>query len=296
MNKKIIKLNTVFFIFFFLISFYGFANPFTGNKNSPTPVQQAKPLNSILNGQRILNQKLADYIYEWKNEKNISVLLSILFISFLYGMIHAAGPGHRKTVVFSFYMTRKAKLYEPFLLSTALAAIHGGSAIILMLIFKQVSGSILAKSNNTVIYMEGISFLILSLISVFGLTEAIAEILKKRDNEYKAVKLSGILISGIYPCPAAILVLVLAISLNVIGLGCFAVIVMSIGMSIPINIAAYLSWLGRKSLFFKLKKQEKKAIVIGSLLKITGYSFLLIISIKAVLPFLISVIKILLKS
>ena len=46
------------------------ANPFTGKKNSPTPVYQGQPSENILKGQRILNQKLGDYISTWKENKN----------------------------------------------------------------------------------------------------------------------------------------------------------------------------------------------------------------------------------
>ena len=37
-----------------------------------------------------------------------SVLRVILGVSFLFGIVHALGPGHRKTVVFSLYVSRSA--------------------------------------------------------------------------------------------------------------------------------------------------------------------------------------------
>ncbi len=268
------------------------ANPFTGKKNSPTPVYQSRPSEPILKGQRILNQKLGDYIAAWREHKNLSVLFSILGISFLYGIIHAAGPGHRKTVVFSFYLTRSAAPAEPFLTGLALAAAHGGAAGFLILIFRGVSGAVSVASNNTAIYMEGISFFILIILSLYGIFDAVFELKSKKDGGYKPLKLGAVLLSGIYPCPAAMLVLVLSVSLNVPGLGFLAVSVMSLGMSVPIIAAAYLAWAGRTGLFYKLKNRERTVAVTGAVLQIAGYIILLIFSIKTSLPFILGLLKI----
>nr|WP_255803322.1 hypothetical protein [Treponema denticola] len=100
------KKKGIFVILFILNLALLSANPFTGKKNSPTPVYQEQPSENILKGQRILNQKLGDYISAWKENKNFAVLLSILALSFLYGLVHAAGPGHRKTIIFSFTLQK----------------------------------------------------------------------------------------------------------------------------------------------------------------------------------------------
>ena len=269
-----------------------FANPLTGNKKSPVPVYQAKPSEAILQGQRFLNNKLGDYIASWKEHKSMSVLFSILGISFLYGLIHAAGPGHRKTVVFSFYLTRAAKPIEPFLTGLALAAAHGGAAGLLMLIFKGVSGAISVKTNNAAIYMEGISFFVLIILSIYGIIDAILELKIKKPNGTKPLKLGAILLSGIYPCPAAMLVLILSVSLDVAGLGFWAVTALSLGMSVPIIASAYLAWAGRTGLFFKLKNKERAAALTGAIFQIIGYAFLLFFSIKTALPFIMGLIAI----
>lgn len=279
-------------LFILQISFLS-ANPFTGKKTSPSPVYQGQPSENILNGQRILNQKLGDYIAEWKEHKNLSILLSILGIAFLYGLIHAAGPGHRKTVIFSFYLTKEAKSFEPLFIGLALAGMHGGAAVILMLIFKGLSGAILSRSNDTMIYMEGFSFLILIILSIYGIIDSIKDMCIKKNSNHKKLKLVAVLFSGIYPCPAAMLVLVLAVNLNILMLGIFAVISMSLGMSIPIIASAYLAWAGRTGLFYKLKSKERLVAITGSILQIGAYLFLMYISIKTALPFILSLFRML---
>ena len=287
------KKKGIFVIFFIINITLLSANPFTGKKNSPTPVYQGQPSENILKGQRILNQKLGDYISAWKENKNFAVLLSILALSFLYGLVHAAGPGHRKTIIFSFYLTKESKRLEPLFTGLALAGMHGGAAIVLMMIFKGLSGAILSHSNDAMIYMEGASFLILIILSLYGIIDAVKDINTKKDSNHKKLKLGAILLSGIYPCPAAMLVLVLAVSLNLLALGIFAVIAMSVGMSIPIIASGYLAWAGRTGLFYKLKGKERIIALIGSILQIAAYGFLLYISVKTALPFILSLFRML---
>ncbi|UTC75036.1 hypothetical protein E4O03_12790 [Treponema sp. OMZ 792] len=287
------KKRHIFSILFIINMSLLFANPFTGKKNSPVPVYQGQPPENILKGQRILNQKLGDYISSWKENKDFDVLLSILAISFLYGLVHAAGPGHRKTIIFSFYLTKESTSLEPLFTGLALAGMHGGAAIVLMMIFKGLSGAILSRSNDTMIYMEGISFLILIILSLYGIIDAVKDINTQKDSNHKKLKLGAILISGIYPCPAAMLVLVLAVSLDILALGIFAAIAMSLGMSIPIIASGYLAWAGRTSLFYKLKDKERLVGLIGSILQIGAYGFLLYISVKTALPFILSLFRML---
>lgn len=285
------KAKYIFFIFFLFQFLFLYANPFTGKKKSPAPVYQGQPSENILKSQRVLNQKLGDYIADWKETKSLSILLPILGLSFLYGLVHAAGPGHRKTIIFSFYLTREANRFEPLVTGLTLAGMHGGAALVLMLMFKGLSGAILSRSNDAMIYMEGLSFLILIFLSVYGIADAVKDACIKKHSNHKKLKLGAILLSGIYPCPAAMLVLVLTVSLNTLGLGILAVISMSLGMSIPIIFAAYLAWAGRTGLFYRLKNKEQLMSLIASILQIGAYVFLLYISVTTSLPFILSLFK-----
>lgn len=287
------KTKYIFFIFFIFQFFFLYANPFTGKKNSPSPVYQSRPSENILKYQRVLNQKLGDYIADWKENQSLSILIPILGLSFLYGLVHAAGPGHRKSIVFSFYLTREANKLEPLFTSIGLAGMHGGAALVLMLIFKGLSGAILSHSNDAMVYMEGISFLILIVLSIYGIIDAVRDICIKKHSNNKKLTLGAILLSGIYPCPAAMLVLVLTLSLDALGLGVLSVISMSLGMSIPIVISAYLAWAGRTGLFYRLKNKENLMVLIASILQIGVYIFLLYISVTTSLPFILSLFRML---
>lgn len=268
------------------------ANPFTGTKDSPPPIYHQQGSKENTEQQRILHEKLGSYLYEWTEHKSISVLITILLISVLYGLLHAMGPGHRKTVVFSFYLARKAPAYEPLLIGMALAFIHGGTAIILMIVFKGITGAVSGHTHDTSIYMEGFSFILLTVLSVYSLIHSIHHITGKahccHHHHHKKARLGMLLLSSVYPCPAIIMVAVLSASLNILPLGIACAVSMSVGMSIPITTSAYLAWAGREGLFKKFKQSERQIGLIGNILEILGYSILLYISARAAIPFVIS--------
>ena len=287
------KYKLLLITFLVLLTQNLFSNPFTGNKNSPSPVRQTRPNTEIVKSQRFLHQQLAAYIDEWSQNGSYRELFLILFFSFLYGIIHAIGPGHRKTVIFSFYITRKANALEPLWVSLVLAFSHGGIALLLAFIFKGVAGAMSVNTNDTSIYLEGFSFILLIFLSFFSILHVIFEHLgKHKHNEEttEKLKLSAVLLSGLYPCPAALLVLILTFALNIITLGVVAIFAMSFGMCVPITISGYLAWLGRKSLFNKLK-DKKLAGYISVILELLGYVFLFCFSLYTAMPFILSLLS-----
>jgi len=289
--KSVCKLLIV--LFYSFLSYHLFANPFTGNKNSPSPVRQGRPSTQIMESQRFLHERLAEYISEWNENSSYRSFFILLFFSFLYGVIHAIGPGHRKTVIFSFYITRRANVFEPLWVSFVLAFSHGGVALLLAFIFRGVAGAMSVNTNDASIYLEGFSFILLIFLSFFSIIHVIFDhIIAHHECCSKAsekLKLSALLLSGLYPCPAAILVLVLAFALKIIATGVFAIIAMSLGMCIPITISGYIAWAGRKSLFNKMKN-KKLASYISIGLELFGYVFLFLFSLYTAMPFILSLI------
>ena len=282
MKKRLVLLA----LFLAMLMITASANPFLKNKNSPTPVQQRQPSQTVVSGMRYLSGQLASYIEAWKTKPSAALLCMTLAISFAYGFIHALAPGHRKFVVFTYFLSRKAKAHEPALLGLALALIHACASLVLMTIFKTVSGAVSAAVNNTSVYMEGITFLVLIVLSVYGIIEA-AISLRKKSSAEKTIKITALLLSAMYPCPAAMLILVFAINLQVFSLGVFALIALSLGMSLPIIASGYAAWAGRTALFNRIRENERLLTIIAAVLQIVAFLLLLIISLNIAMPFIL---------
>lgn len=293
-------------------------NQISSKKSGPKPVLVGKTNEKLTVFQGDLREKIASFFRNWKtaegSEKS-KILWGIIGVAFLYGIIHAAGPGHRKTIVFSLYIARKSPWYEPLITGFLLAVLHGGCAIVLMLIFKGISGSISANTNAYSIYMEGFSYLLIIVVALFLIIKETVEFIKsskmeksisfekesqeqiqeeipsattknKKNNAFG--DLVPFLISGLYPCPGAILVLVLSFTLDILGAGIAAVSFMSLGMAIPIIIVAYLAWFGRKGLFSALKTKESVIRKLSFAIEIFGYSLLILFSLYIAMPFFVS--------
>lgn len=267
--------------------------------NSPMSVRSGASSPGTVKVQKNLRERIGELFYNIESPENkeerFALYVSLLFFSFLYGIIHAAGPGHRKTIVFSMYTAKKAPWWEPALTSFLLAFLHGGCAVALILIFRGVEGAIGIKTERFSVYMEGFSYILIILLALFIMINEIVEFCsqKKHNTKIEGKKYSGyvlFLISGLYPCPGAILVLILSHTLGILVSGIFSVIAMSAGMMIPIAIAGYLAWFGREGVFRILKDRGNVIRVVSLVLTVASCIFLCIFSIYIAWPFLITVL------
>lgn len=265
------------------------------SNKSPTPIRSSKQNENIVLKQRELKNKLGNFFYKLKNneDKNSQnkIIFQIVLISFVYGLLHAIGPGHRKTIVFSLYLTRNSKITEPLFTGLILALLHGGCTIFLMLIFSKITNSIAAKTNNISIYLEGFSYLLVIITSIVLLIHETVNFIKSIKNNYeetsknKNIAYFSFILSGLYPCPGAILVLILSFTLKVLNIGIISVLAMSLGMSIPIVFCGYLAWFEKTGLFKILKQNQKQLAITQFLIECIGYFLLIGFSVYISLPF-----------
>ena len=273
------------------------ANPFIKPQDEIRPDPVRPPAFSasagLIDAQLRFRESIADYFSAWKEEKRAKALLSLAAAGFIYGVLHALGPGHRKTVMFSLFIARKAGPHEPFLAGFLSALLHGLSAAFIILIFRALSNRLLIdRVNLTTIYLEGFTYLLLALLA--GLLMIIELSGHSRTDRKKNRSLYGtIALTSIFPCPAAIMILIFSLSLDLFSLGILTVSALSLGMGITISLIGYLAWGGRESLFRRFQGKEKTIAVISHILEGISYSFLILFSLWMALPFLVSLPKLL---
>jgi nickel/cobalt transporter (NicO) family protein len=273
-----------------------------GKKNQELLSVRTGTQNRHITGiQAKLQEKLGNLLYGFRHgTAGPGAIALVLFIAFLYGMLHALGPGHRKTVVFSLYIARRAPWWEPALTSATLALLHGVSAIIFMEIVNGIAGSVAVTADQTAIAAEGYSFLVIIIVTLFFIIKEGTEFLKSghhhcscHENKKDSVThIIPFLFSGLYPCPGAILILAFCYSLGIKTFGNFCILSMSLGMVIPVMAAAYLAWGGRERLFSSFSHNEKEAERISFGVEMGGYVILLIVSLYIAWPFLYSLVKV----
>jgi nickel/cobalt exporter len=74
-------------------------------------------------------------------------------------------------------------------------------------------------------------------------------------------------------------------------IGIAAVIAMSLGMSIPIGVSAYLGWFGRTGILLKMRAKATSLHKAGVIIEIVGLSLLFVFSVYIALPFIVSLTR-----
>jgi len=130
----------------------------------PAFVQRA--LVTVARWQKALNDNLATQIAAYKTTGAMMPVLIILLLSFLYGLFHAAGPGHGKFVVASYFLANRASPRDGVLMSGLIAFTQALVAIALVGVFALLLGANSMALIGNVTWVELVSY---GLIMLLGL-------------------------------------------------------------------------------------------------------------------------------
>ena len=93
-----------------------------------------------------------------------SAAWGLLGISFLYGIFHAAGPGHGKAVISSYLVANDETWTRGLILSFASALLQAFTAIVIVGIAAAIIGASARAMGNTVRIIEIVSYALIALI------------------------------------------------------------------------------------------------------------------------------------
>lgn len=259
--------------------------------SAPEPIV-ANTQDAIIEQEGLLKESIAKIKVLFEDikdkDKPYSYFLLLLF-AFAYGLIHALGPGHGKTLVASYFISNDKSYSKALFISLAIGIVHTFSAFLLTLVIYFVVESFLAQfMDNTIYYTTKISALIIISIALYLLSKKIRayRALARQKNfanfsttpphvsscgcasckvENNSTDLALILSAGIIPCPGTVTLFIFALSLEMYTLGFLSAFVMSLGMSLIIFISAIISVTIRKKAL-KTNTTLQKILEFGSLL------------------------------
>ncbi len=117
--------------------------------------------------QVVLSNTLASYLQKFKKTNDYSFAVMMIGLSFLYGLVHAAGPGHGKVVVSSYIMANNQTMRRGIFLSFISSLVQGTVAVSLVaipaLIFS-ASGSTIKKLG---LQFTQLSYVLIILLGVY---------------------------------------------------------------------------------------------------------------------------------
>ncbi len=196
-------------------------------------------INEIAALQGEIRQRITAFAREIRQAPAGGAMFSLLGLSMVYGILHALGPGHGKTIVFSYFLSRRGSLFQAVMLGTGLSFAHVLSAttivVILFLLGKQTSLFAFHGIENRI---ETLSYLLIGLIGLFLLYKAVTELYRNgfsagRGGEADGRSMAALSLSaGLIPCPGAAIILLFTLSQGILWAGLLAMIPLAAGMGV----------------------------------------------------------------
>lgn len=230
-------------------------------------------------------------------------------LSFLYGVIHALGPGHGKAVVFAYFLGRRGSVLRGMIMGHVMTFVHVLSAVVLVFALQWGFGAWGAGAGSHAFdeagcVLQRVSYSLVLAIGVFMACHALYELASGRlaarvcctavpsvpaasgspdssgltgragapDSPKKSYGslLSVSVLAGLVPCPGAALVLAFSLSLNIPATGIAAMFALALGMGLTTSLFGVLSMASRSTLVYVAGRGPRKLTVLYGLLSVTG--------------------------
>jgi nickel/cobalt transporter (NicO) family protein len=149
----------------------GSADPFSGGRSAPQPQQQTqasqpglvtRALLFIMVKQRQFHRKLAAELETIREHGAMAAGWALILTSFLYGILHAAGPGHGKAIMTTYLATHRQRMWRGILLSAIAATVQGITAIVLVFGLTTIAGLAARDTQSAVRWAEQFSYILVA--------------------------------------------------------------------------------------------------------------------------------------
>lgn len=285
MKKNRVALSS-FIVVLLLASLVSAQNPFITKPEDhpapPAPAIKSKLLMKLLIWQHELKERMTVLVRQAKAGGSFRPLVLLLAAAFAYGVIHAAGPGHGKAIALSYVLSQRPSWFQGVLFSSSIALFHGASGIILVLIIRLVlNQSVVRNLENVTHTSQIISFSLVTCLGLWILIKSIIKLKKTRrdgnqpySDQKEAKQYTGPILSafvvGSIPCPAVVMVMLFALSMDLIGLGVILGVTISVGMALTITIVVIMAMSGKVASLASVSKHGNLARVVESFIEIVA--------------------------
>jgi ABC-type nickel/cobalt efflux system permease component RcnA len=269
------------------------ANPFTGKSAAPesrpmpgertaAPPEHAARVEgawapvavvgrALLTFQREANRLIATHMRAIRDGETSLPLLIGAGLAFLYGVVHALGPGHGKLVVVSYFLSREAQIGRGLLMGLQIAVFHVISAMVVValadLLLRQAFGGPPAEA-------AGVRLASYGLIALIGIAMT-AQALRRSYLRRQGVEVSDACCGhehapsadgrgrageggrieqgtlslgvGLVPCTGAVLILLYAMANDILFAGMMLVAAIAAGMAITMGALGIVSVIARRA-------------------------------------------------
>ena len=175
-------------------------------------------------------------------------------ISFVYGIIHAAGPGHGKALFSAYFINRKGKISQVFTAAAALVLTHTLVALLITALFISVlKGTDAFFKIRMQGYIMGANGFLIFAVGIFLLFKKIINSAGKKyekqystNGSYSPFWLGAL--AGCVPCPVTIFIMTFSLTYGIPQAGIASLLGLSAGMFVLTSFLGVIVVRGRDSL------------------------------------------------
>jgi nickel/cobalt exporter len=249
------------------------ADPFQSGRPSnastvlATPAWMSGAIAAVARAQSELNDTISVRIRTLNQTHSARDLAMILILSFVFGVFHAAGPGHGKMVVASYLMARRERLLSGIVVGSIISFVQGVSAIVIVGVLALVLqlGQLQVLDRTTPV--EVVSYALIALIGLWMFYQAVTG--RGHDHHHHGAagehghhhghdhhvkpprrrpgNMIGLAVAaGLVPCASAIIVMLFALANHAFVIGIEAALAMSLGMAITVSSIGLASVFARQ--------------------------------------------------
>mgnify|MGYP000881698240 CR=1 FL=1 len=213
---------------------------------------------ALIEFQHQVNAGVAIHMRALETGNSFAAFFLGLGVAFLYGMIHALGPGHGKFVIMSYFMGREVYVLRGLVMAVQMAVVHVIAAVVIVWVADILLKTSLGIGLADVPGIRAGSFLMIAGIGIYMLYQAVRgsgghththnhthdhnhhHHGHSHDHPHGASHATeGGLVAlavGMVPCPGAVLVMLYAIANDMIYPEFLLVAAMSVGIGLTIAI------------------------------------------------------------
>jgi ABC-type nickel/cobalt efflux system permease component RcnA len=241
--------------------------------------------------QRTANREIARHLKAIRDGQGAGPLALGLLLAFLYGAVHAAGPGHGKLVVVGYFLSREARVGRGLAIGAQIAAMHVVSAVIVVgladLLLRRTFGGAPAEVPAVRIA----SYALIVALGLVMLARAVRRLLAghatlaaEQDHARTHRHAPGCgcaaharageggllaLAVGLVPCTGSLLVLLWALANDMLATGFLLVGAIALGMAITMGGLGLASVWARRFVLDRIRS-TRPALLVSGLLELAG--------------------------
>jgi nickel/cobalt transporter (NicO) family protein len=208
------------------------------------PALWQRGMATFIRWQRDVNKALGDGIVAVKDGHSSMAVVMAILLAFSYGAFHAVGPGHGKTVILAYFLSRDGSLLRGIRMGAQIALMHVISAVVIVIVVRWLLGFTFAEPVDQLQSLKLFSYGTITVVGAVMLARTLQVVRQPpaghaHDCHHHRASGERDLLSiavGLIPCSGAVLVLIYALANGLLLGGLVMTACIAIGMAITLSV------------------------------------------------------------